>query len=91
MEKSKNLFIFFLLMICINLPVVFISDLRKDLVFIITWFFSLPFMITSVVEINSSDQLNREEKLNWTFGFIVMPVVAGAIYFIKTRKRLLRN
>ena len=52
-------------------------------------FFSIPFMVTAIVELNNSDRIDRSEKTMWTFGFIALTLITGILYFISQRKRVL--
>jgi hypothetical protein len=63
----------------------------RSLLFILNWFFSLPFVINGIVEVNDSDYINRKQKTMWTFGFIVGPLLTGLIYLLAERKRIVSS
>jgi hypothetical protein len=58
------------------------------LLFPLAQLFSLPFIVTAVVELNSSNRIDKKEKTMWTFGFIALTLITGVLYFISERKRV---
>lgn len=91
MERNPNLFAYFLLMAIVDTAMILTPHFPSDLVFTVSYLFSVPFIVSSTVEINSSSKLDKKEKTSLTFGFVVMPLIIGIIYFISTRKRLVQH
>ena len=52
---------------------------------------SIIFIIISILDILSSQQIARSEKNMWIIGFILMTPIVGLIYILSGRKRIKRN
>jgi len=52
---------------------------------------SIIFIVLSLIEIFKSDRIDKTEKIMWLVGFIFLSTVAGFIYLISARKRILRD
>ncbi|MBK7762491.1 MAG: hypothetical protein IPI46_03860 [Bacteroidetes bacterium] len=53
------------------------------------YFFVLVFMILTVIEVNRSKYIDKQDKLFWTLGLIFMCLFAGMAYMLYGRKRVL--
>jgi len=51
----------------------------------------LVFIILSLTEISKSDKIDGTEKFMWFIGFIFMGTIAGLIYILSARKRIITN
>jgi hypothetical protein len=51
-------------------------------------FFSIPFMVAGIVELNNSDRIDKKEKTMWTFGFIALTFITAILYFASERKNV---
>lgn len=49
------------------------------------------YTILALIEIFSSDRIRTPEKVMWFFGFIVINIVTGIVYFISRRNYLNRS
>lgn len=49
------------------------------------------FIILSLKEVHGSSSITRNEKLMWTIGLLFMTLIAGTVYLISGRKRVLQN
>jgi len=54
-------------------------------------FFTLVYAIIALYEIYKSDRITLDEKIMWTAGFIIVSSVAGLLYLIMGRPRILRE
>lgn len=52
---------------------------------------SIIFIVLALIEIFKSDRINIIEKIMWLVGFIFLSTVAGFIYLVSARKRILRD
>jgi hypothetical protein len=91
MGKSQNLFTYFLLMAIVDVAIMVTAQFPIRLAFPVSYLFSVPFVVGSIVEINSSHKLYKNEKTSWTLGFVLTPLIAGILYFLSSRKKILLN
>ncbi|MBP6557716.1 MAG: hypothetical protein KAX93_00420 [Flavobacterium sp.] len=49
------------------------------------------FVITALYEVHNSKTINSSEKLMWTIGFLFLGSIAGLVYVLIGRKRVIRN
>jgi hypothetical protein len=49
------------------------------------------FIITALYEVYNSKTINSSEKLMWTVGFLCLSSIAGLVYVLVGRKRVIRN
>jgi len=49
---------------------------------------TLAFIISAIYEVQTSNRINHREKTMWTIAFILLNGVAGLVYFIMGRKRV---
>ena len=50
-------------------------------------FFSIPFMVAAIVELNNSDRIDKKEKTMWTFGFIALTFnYCDSLLCLRTKK-----
>ena len=49
------------------------------------------FVVTALTEVYNSKNINRSEKVMWTFGFLFFNTIAGLVYLLSARKRVTRN
>lgn len=52
---------------------------------------AITYIILSLIEIFKSDRIDTSEKIMWLFGFIFLGTIAGFIYLVSGRKRVLRK
>lgn len=52
-------------------------------------FSTAAFIVIALSEILSSDHINSNEKFMWMIGFLFMNILAGILYFIYRRKRII--
>ena len=52
---------------------------------------SIIYIVLSLLEIFKSERIDKTEKIMWLVGFIFLGTVAGFIYLISARKRILRD
>ena len=57
----------------------------------IVHFFSIPFMVAAIVEVNNSHRIDKKEKTMWTFGFIALTFITAILYFASERKNIVPN
>lgn len=88
MEKNPNLVAYLLLMIVVDILAIASPVISGDMIFSFTYLFSVPMIVASVVEINSSLFLDKRRKTNLTLSMVVFPLVAGIVYYFFTRKRI---
>ncbi len=55
---------------------------------LIAW---LSFIVAAIYEVRTSNRIDNTEKTMWTVGFIFFAGVAGLIYFLVGRKRIVTN
>ena len=53
--------------------------------------FYLIFIITSISEILSIPNVSKTEKNMWINGFIILTPIAGLVYILSGRNRILKN
>lgn len=51
----------------------------------------LVFIILSLIEISKSDKIDGTEKFMWFIGFIFIGTIAGLVYILSARKRIITN
>jgi hypothetical protein len=51
----------------------------------------LVFFILSLIEISKSDKIDGTEKFMWFIGFIFIGTIAGLVYILSARKRIITN
>ena len=49
---------------------------------------NLLFVVTAIYEVRTSTRIDRSEKTMWTVAFILFSGIAGAIYLLMGRKRI---
>lgn len=49
------------------------------------------FIIMALYEVFNSKTINSSEKLMWTVGFLCLGSLAGLVYILTGRKRVIRN
>jgi O-antigen/teichoic acid export membrane protein len=54
-------------------------------------FISICFIVLSLLEVVNSDTISQNEKTMWIVGLIVITPIAGLIYIVSGRKRILKN
>lgn len=52
---------------------------------------SLVFTVSAIYEVRASTRINFAEKTMWTVAFLFMSGVAGLVYFLVGRKRIIGN
>ena len=52
---------------------------------------SIIYIVLSLLEIFKSERIDKTEKIMWLVGFIFLSTVAGFIYLVSARKRILRD
>ena len=52
---------------------------------------SIVYIVLSLIEIYKSDRIDKTEKIMWHLGFIFLSTIAGFIYLVSARKRILRD
>jgi UPF0716 family protein affecting phage T7 exclusion len=52
---------------------------------------SFLFIILSLREIHGSGSISKNEKLMWTIGLLFVTSIAGAVYLLKGRNKVLKN
>jgi len=52
---------------------------------------SAVFIITALYEVYNSKNINSNEKLMWTIGFLCLGSIGGLVYILSGRKRVIRN
>ena len=52
---------------------------------------SIIYIVLSLLEIFKSERIDKTEKIMWLVGFIFLSTVAGFIYLVLARKRILRD
>jgi uncharacterized membrane protein YdjX (TVP38/TMEM64 family) len=52
---------------------------------------SLVYVVLCLMEISNSKQVNGLEKLMWLVGFIFISQIAGLVYILSARNRIIRN
>ena len=60
-------------------------------VVIISLLAALVFIIIALPEVWSSGTIHKSEKIMWTAGFLVMLGLAGILYLVNGRKRVLMS
>ncbi len=50
---------------------------------------TLIYIIIGIIEVNKSQKIKDSEKVMWTIGFITLNFIAGLLYFISGRKRII--
>ena len=61
---------------------------HTKLVLVIGLIFHLIFLITAIYEVRKSKKIEVSEKFMWTVGFIFFGSVAGLVYLLSARKRI---
>jgi len=51
----------------------------------------LVYVVLCLMEISNSKQVNGLEKLMWLVGFIFISQIAGIVYILSARNRIIRN
>ena len=51
----------------------------------------LVFIILRLIEISKSDKIDGTEKFMWFIGFIFIGTIAGLVYILSARKRIITN
>lgn len=52
---------------------------------------SIVFIVTAIYEVRSSKRIDNMEKTMWTLAFIFFSSIAGLIYILMGRKRIVSN
>lgn len=59
-----------------------------DSIFFIALIPAAVFIIIAIGEINRSEKIDRSEKIMWVFGFLFLTGIAGLVYMLSGRKRV---
>lgn len=59
-----------------------------DTLIIVSLIAGVVFMIAAITEVSRSQKIDRSEKIMWFFGFIFLTTIAGLIYVLSARKRV---
>src|SRR5215471_13369038 len=51
----------------------------------------LSFIVATIYEVRTSDRIDKIEKTTWTIAFIVFGGIAGLIYFLTSRRRIVSS
>ena len=52
---------------------------------------SLIFIVSAIYEVNVSKRIHRSEKVMWTLGFLFTSGIAGIVYMLSARKRIVQR
>jgi len=55
---------------------------------VIAW---LSFIVTAIYEVRTSRQIDNTEKTLWTIAFILFGGIAGLVYFLARRRRIVTS
>ena len=50
---------------------------------------SLVFIVSAIIEVRSSNRLDHREKTMWTIAFLFLNGVAGILYMVSARRRVI--
>ena len=59
-----------------------------DYLLILALAMSLIFIIAAIYEVTQSTKIDRSEKIMWIIGFLFLTTIAGLIYVLSARKRV---
>lgn len=59
-----------------------------EILMIISFVVSLGYIVIGIYEVNSSNKIKQSEKVMWIFGFVFISLVAGLVYLLNGRKRV---
>lgn len=59
-----------------------------DALIVVSFIAAAIFMIAAITEVSRSQKIDRSEKIMWFFGFIFLTTIAGLIYVLSARKRI---
>ncbi len=100
MKTNTRLLISFLFMICAQAFIVWmvwklnafpVTGHMNPFYIYLAQFAALPFIIMAIVDVNSSEYIDKKQKTMWTFGFLVLTLISGILYLVSERKRLVAN
>ncbi len=81
----------FILMVCISISGVILKVMDNawtEAFLIAAVLTALIFMAAAINEVTNSTRIERNEKIMWVIGFIFMSGIAGLIYLLSARKRI---
>lgn len=65
------------------------NNFGADFILIIGLIATLFYIVIGIIEVNNSNKINNSEKVMWTIGFIALNFLAGLLYLISGRKRII--
>ncbi|MDZ4072282.1 MAG: hypothetical protein U1C70_10685 [Sediminibacterium sp.] len=92
MRKEKLLIIFFILGFLLSMSGAIMKIMHFDespLILMGGLISIAAFIFMSLSEILPSDRIGGNEKFMWVIGFLFMNILAGILYFIYRRKRII--
>lgn len=93
-NKGITITVSFILYLIVAITAIFSKQNQWTGTDAITGFGSLVciiFVVLSFIEILNARSISRNEKLMWIVGVILLTPIAGLIYILSGRKRILRN
>lgn len=87
---KASFYIFLLVMISGTLFRFFHKD-EANLILAVGILFYLVFITSSISEILSIPNVSKNEKNMWINGFIILTPIAGLVYILSGRKRILKD
>ncbi|HSN60986.1 MAG TPA: hypothetical protein VLR49_08630 [Ferruginibacter sp.] len=59
-----------------------------DSLFLVSIIAGIVFITTAIMEVSRSEKIDRSEKTMWIIGFLFLTTIAGLIYVLSARKRV---
>ena len=87
---KASFFLYLLVMISGTLLRIFHKD-EANLILTVGILFYLVFITSSISEILSIPNVSKNEKNMWINGFIILTPIAGLVYILSGRNRILKN
>jgi len=91
MNKEKLLRSSLFVSIGITILAVWFKLMHKpgaDTLFLVSLFAAIVFIITATLEVSRSEKISRSERIMWIIGFIFLTSIAGLVYVLSARKRV---
>jgi len=87
----KTVFLLSLILLFAQIIMGFKNFPGRNLLIIVILPLTLTYIIMALKEIYPSNRINMFEKIMWTISLIVLNYIAGLMYLLFARKRILRE
>lgn len=90
MTREKILSLgFLIILVAVMLRVLHVGGTLANMTVWLSVIVTLAYVIIAIFEVNNSERITSKEKVMWTLALLFFNVLAGLIYFLVARPRIL--